>query len=72
MIAQHYWYAGGGLPPDQSDLDLFSVGLFRHDRGKPAFGEVGSGYSAVRLFELFTDAQRDRLKMRLQQVEVGL
>ena len=69
MIAEDDRHSGHAFPPDQPDLDLFTVGLLRDDRSEPALGEVGSGYSAVRLFEHFSDAERDRLKMRLQQAK---
>ena len=63
MIAEHDWQAGHTLPPDQPDLDLFAP-LRRDDRGKSAIGEVRCSYSRARLFEHFSNAKRNWLKMR--------
>jgi hypothetical protein len=61
MIAEDDRHSGHALPSDQSDLNLFAVGLLRDDGGKAALGEVRSRYSAVWLFEHSSHAKRDRL-----------
>jgi hypothetical protein len=70
VIAEHDRQTRHALSTNQSDLDLFAIGLNRNNGCESSFGEINGVDSPVGSFEILSQPEGHGFEVWRQQIEV--